>query len=168
MKSFIDYLSESKKSWKFKVKTIHELTDEQSDRIEKHLMKYDSKGLGAVKKTILQSTLRDFPSHKGYEVYMYEFETNLPVSGFQVKNEIQNMLGLQDGVFKIKGEHEPEDDMLEESSEYDMEKNDSKLNDSDYSEADKVKTDDYYGDKYNTSFVQELLKLRKEKDKDNE
>jgi DNA topoisomerase VI subunit A len=58
--------------------------------------------------------------------------------------------------------------MLEESSEYDMEKNDSKLNDSDYSEADKVKTDDYYGDKYNTSFVQELLKLRKEKEKDNE
>ena len=78
------------------------------------------------------------------------------------------MLGLADGVFKIKGEHEQDIDMLEESSEYDMEKSDSKLNDSDYSEADKVKTDDYYGDKYNTSFVQELLKLRKEKEKDNE
>lgn len=168
MKSFLDYLSESKQTWKFKVKTIHELTDNQCDRIEKHLMKYDSTGLSAAKKTILQSTPKDFPSHKGYEVFMYEFETNLPVSGHQVKNEIQNMLGLADGVFKIKGEHEQDMDMLEESSEYDMEKSDSKLNDSDYSEADKVKTDDYYGDKYNTSFVQELLKLRKEKEKDNE
>ena len=116
MKSFLDYLSESKQTWKFKVKTIHELTDNQCDRIEKHLMKYDSTGLSAAKKTILQSTPKDFPSHKGYEVFMYEFETNLPVSGHQVKNEIQNMLGLADGVFKIKGEHEQDMDMLEESS----------------------------------------------------
>ena len=63
MKTFKDYLTESSKSWKFKIKTVHELTDEQADRIEKHLTKYDSKGLGAVKKTILQSSPRDFPSH---------------------------------------------------------------------------------------------------------
>ena len=68
MKTFKEYLTESKKSWKFKIKTVHELTDEQCDRIEKHLTKYDSTGLGAVKKTILQSAPRDFPNHKGYEV----------------------------------------------------------------------------------------------------
>ena len=70
-KLFSQYLNESKKSWKFCIKTVHDLTDEQCDRIEKHLGKYDSKGLGAAKKTILQSAPRDFPNHKGYEVFTH-------------------------------------------------------------------------------------------------
>lgn len=162
MKSFTQYLTEAKKSWKFKIKTIHELSDDDCDRIERHLIKYDSNGLSAVKKTMLQSTPVDFPNHKGYEVYMYEFETNLPVSGFQIKNEIQNMLGLRDGVFKIKGEHEPDDEPVEQKDVK------SVLEDGEYSEAEKVDSEEYYGDKYNTSFVQELLKLRKSKENNNE
>lgn len=162
MKSFKHYLQESKKSWKFKIKTIHELTDDQADRIEKHLMKYDSKGLGAAKKTMLQSVPRDFPQHKGYEVFTYEFETNLSVSGYQVQTEIQNMLGLRDGVFKVKGEHEVDDDEVKQT---DVE---SILADADYKEAEKVNSEDFYGDKFNTSFVQELLKLRQQKEKDSE
>lgn len=162
MKSFTQYLQESKQSWKFKIKTIHPLTDEQSDRIEKHLMKYDSNGLGAEKKTMLQSTPRDFPNHRGYEVYTYEFETNLPVSGHQIKIEIGNMLGLNETTFKIKGDHEIDvDDHEEKEAE-------SVLADAEYSEAEKVNSEEYYGDKFNTSFVQELLKLRKDKEKDSE
>ena len=94
MKTFKEYLTESKKSWKFKIKTVHELTDEQCDRIEKHLTKYDSTGLGAVKKTILQSAPRDFPNHKGYEVFTYEFETDRVASGWQIQNDIRNMKNI--------------------------------------------------------------------------
>lgn len=162
MKPFTAYLNESKQSWKFYIKTIHELSDTQSDRIEKHLMKYDSTGLGAAKKSILQSRPKDFPNHRGYEVFMYEFTTNLPVSSYQVQNEIRNMLGLSDGVFKVRGEHEIDEDIQEDKDA------ESLLADEDYSEADKVKGEDYYGEKYNTSFVKELLKLRKDKEKDNE
>lgn len=162
MKTFTAYLNESKQSWKFYIKTIHELSDVQSDRIEKHLMKYDSTGLGAAKKSILQAQPKDFPNHRGYEVYMYEFTTNLPVSSYQVQNEIRNMLGLSDGVFKVRGEHEIDEDIQEDKDA------ESLLADEDYSEADKVKGEDYYGEKYNTSFVKELLKLRKDKEKDNE
>ena len=89
-------LQESKQTWKFKIQTINQLSDEDCDRIEKHLMKYDSKGLGAEKKTMLQSTPRDF-ALRGYEVFTYEFETALPVSN-QIKIEIGNMLGLSDTV----------------------------------------------------------------------
>lgn len=162
MKSFTQYLTESKKSWKFKIKTIHELSDTQCDRIEAHLVKYDSKGLGAIKKSMLQSTPRDFPSHRGYEVYTYEFTTNLVASGFQIQNEIQSMLGLRDGVLKVKSEHEPDSDIKE------VKETESVLADEKYSEAEKVDSEEFYGDKYNTTFVQELLKLRKNKEKDNE
>jgi len=40
------------------------------------------------------------------------------------------------------------------------------LEDGDYSEAEKIKAEDYYGDKYNSKFVQELLSLRKDKEKE--
>lgn len=161
MKSFKTFLNESKKTWKFKIKTIHELTDDQCDRIDRHLMKYNSSGLSAVKKTMLQSSPIDFPTHKGYEVYIYNIETTLPVSGFQIKTEIQNMLGLSDGTFKVKGEHEIDGPVEQKDVK-------SVLEDGEYSEAEKIDSEDFYGDKYNTKFVQELLKLRKNKEKDNE
>jgi hypothetical protein len=161
MKSYTQYLAESKKTWKFCIKTIHQLTDDQCDRIEKHLIKYDSTGLGAEKKTILQSTPRDFPQHRGYEVYMYEFETNLIATGNQIANEINSLYGLSANVLKVKSEHEPDEDVVEE-------KNDSLLADPDYKEAEDVNSDEHHGDKYNTSFLEELAKLRKEKEKDNE
>jgi|TARA_B110000908_G_C10240577_1_gene445845 hypothetical protein len=163
MKSYTQYLTENKKSWKFKVKTIHELTDEQCDRIEKHLGKYDSKGLGAARKTILQSAPRDFPQHRGYEVFTYDFETNLIASGWELANGIRNMLGLADGTLKIKGENEPDDNIEADGTEVK-----SILEDPDYDEANKVEAKDHYGDEYNTSFIKELLKLKKQKEKGNE
>ena len=42
----------------------------------------------------------------------------------------------------------------------------SVLEDGDYSEAEKVNAEDYFGDKYNTKFVQELLSLRKDKEEE--
>jgi len=72
------------------------------------------------------------------------------------------MLGLAQGTLLVKGEHEIDaDEPVEESDK-------SILQDEEYSEAEEVNSEELYGDKYNTSFVQELLKLRKEKEKDNE
>ena len=164
-KLFSTYLAESKKSWKFCIKTVHELTDDQCDRIEKHLGKYDSKGLGAAKKTILQSAPRDFPNHKGYEVFTHDFETNIVASGWQIQNDIRNMLGLTDGVLKVKGEHEP-DEMIPPMSE----RVESVLAQAEYTKDEKagIKAEDHYGDEYNSSFIKELMKIKKEKEKGNE
>jgi len=163
-KLFSTYLNESKKSWKFSIKTIHDLSDEQCDRIEKHLGKYDSKGLGAAKKTILQSAPRDFPSHKGYEVYSHDFETNLIASGWQIQNDIRNMLGLTDGVLKVKGEHEP-DARTGRTKRLESQVGTSTK---EYKDAEKVNHAEHYGDEYNKSFIKELMKVKKEKEKGNE
>jgi len=160
MKTFTKYLNESKKTWKFTIKTIHDLTNLQCDRIEKHLGKYDSSGLGAAKKTILQSAPRDFPSHKGYEVFTHDFETNIIASGWQIQNDIRNMLGLTDGVLKVIGEHEPKESIpLGKQKEVA-----SVLADAEYKEAEKVDHTKHYGDEYNTSFIKELMKVKKAKE----
>ena len=62
---------------------------------------------------------------------------------------------------KVRGAHEQEDIQPDKEAK-------SVLEDDEYSDVEKVNTDDFYGDKYNTSFVQELLKLRKEKEKSND
>lgn len=160
MKSFKTYLQESKQTYKYKIKAAKELSSDDIDRIERHLLKYDVQKVSAPKKLMLQSTPVDFPHLRGYEIYVMEFETSIVASGFQIQIEIQNMLGLNDGLLKVRAAHEP--DEHEESD------GESVLADPEYKDAEKVKVDDYFGDKYNTSFVQELLKLRKDKEKDNE
>ena len=161
MKSLTQYLRESKQSWSWKIKMAKEPTDRDMERIERHLLKYDVQKVSAPKKLMLQSTPIDFPNLRGYEIFVIEFETNILASGFQIQTEIQNMLGLNDGILKVKGAHEPDEKVEQKEVE-------SLLADADYKDAEKVNGEDHYGDKFNNSFVQELLKLRKNKEKDNE
>lgn len=165
MKSFKQYLQESKQTYTFRIKLAKELSNEELDRIERHLLKYDVQKFGAPKKLMLQSAPYDFPQLRGYEIHVVEFTTARPASAYQIQTEIQNLIGISDGFMKVRSDQEP----LEKAElEAEGENSGSLLEDSDYTEADKVNAEDYYGDKYNTKFVQELLKLRKEKEKDNE
>ena len=167
MKSFKNYLQESKQSYKYRIKFANPVSDEDMDRIEKHLLKYDVKTVSAPKKLMLQSTPYDFPTLKGYEVHVVEFTTERPASAYQIQEEIKNLTGSSDGYMKVRAEHEPLEH--EQQDEFAAKANETitLLADEDYSEADKINSEDYYGDKYNTKFVQELLALRKNKEKDN-
>tara|TARA_R110001592_G_scaffold326543_1_gene607367 strand:+ start:3388 stop:3900 length:513 start_codon:yes stop_codon:yes gene_type:complete len=168
MKSYKEYLKESKQSYKFRVKLAQELSDEQIDKIERHLGKYDVKSVSAPKKLMLQSTPYDFPTLRGYEIIVMEFETDRVASAYQIQVELSNLLGLGEGLMKVRSEHEP----LEKQEQSAMETkgvdkgSESLLADGDYSETTKIDGEDYYGDKYNTKFVQELLALRKTKEKE--
>jgi len=167
MKSFKDYLTESKQSYKFRIKMAVEPSNEQVDKIERHLQKYDiESGVSAPKKLMLQSAPYDFPQLRGYEIYVMEFSTARPVSAYQVGIELQNIIGLGDGMLKVRSEHEPLEKQEMEADGVDDEGRPALLADGEYSEAEKIDGADYYGDKFNTSFVQELLKLRKDKEKE--
>ena len=167
MKSFKQYLAESKKSYGFRVKLAQEPTDEQIEKIENHLAKYDLEGgVGAPKKLMLQSAPYDFPQLRGYEIYVMEFKTSRTVSAYQLGIELQNLLGIGDGHMKVRSDQEPLEQREMEADGVDDEGRPVLLGDDDYSEAEKIDGADYYGDKYNTSFVQELLKLRKDKERE--
>jgi hypothetical protein len=165
MKSFKQYLAESKQSYNYRIKLAKELSNEELDRIERHLVKYDVQKFSAPKKLMLQSTPYDFPQLRGYEIFVVEFTTNIPASAYQIQTEIQNLIGISDGFMKVRSDMEP----LEKQEQAELAGADdavSLLADENYSEAEDVNADDYYGDKYNTSFVQELLELRKDKEKE--
>ena len=162
MKSLQQYLAESAKTYTFRIKCAKELSSDDLTRIENHLVKYDVTKVSAPKKMMLQSTPYDFPQLRGYEIYSIEFTTNLPASAYQIQTEIGNLIGIGASFLKVRSDQEPlEEEMSDEDAG-------SLLEDDTYSEAEKVDGEDYYGDKYNTSFVKELLKLRKDKEKKND
>lgn len=166
MKSFKQYLAESKQTYHYRIKLAKELTNEELDRIERHLVKYDVQKFSAPKKLMLQSTPYDFPQLRGYEIYVAEFTTNIPASAYQIQTEIQNLIGISDGFMKVRSDMEPLEKQEQAELAGDKGEAESLLADDKYSEAESVNADDYYGEKYNTKFVQELLALRKEKDKE--
>ena len=163
MKSFTEYLTESKNTYTFRIKLAKELSGDDLSRIENHLAKYDVQKVSSPTKLMLQSVPYDFPQLRGYEIFVIEFETNLPASAYQIQTEIQTLLGISDGFMKVRSDQEPlekQEQALSDDAEVA-----SLLADNTYSEAEKINPDDYFGDKYNTSFVQELLKLKKDQEK---
>jgi hypothetical protein len=167
MKSFTEYLTESKKTYTFRIKLAKEISGDDVTRIENHLAKYDVQKVSAPTKLMLQSVPYDFPQLRGYEIFVIEFETNLLASAYQIQTEIQTLLGISDGFMKVRSDQEPleqrEQSLLNDNS--DDKESTSLLADGTYSEAEDVNAEDFFGDKYNTSFVQELLKLRKDQEK---
>lgn len=160
MKTFKEYLTESKREYTFRIKLINEIDNESVDRIERHLAKYEVKTVQAPKRLMLQSAPYDFPQARGHEVHVIEFVTERPVSAYQIQTEIQNLLGLSDGAMKVRSDMEPLEQQ-EQAETNDKDPASSILEDGEYSEADKINGEDYYGDKYNTKFVKELLAMRK-------
>jgi hypothetical protein len=161
MKSFKQYLKENQATYTFRIKSAKELTDDELTKIENHLAKYDVQTFSSPKKLMLQTTPYDFPQLRGYEIYVIEFTTSLPASAYQIQTEITNMIAITDGFLKVRSDQEPLEKREQEILDaVDGEKG-SLLGDSTYGEADDVNGEDYYGDKYNTTFTQELLKMRK-------
>ncbi len=160
MKTYKEYLTESNREYTFRIKLINEIDNESVDRIERHLAKYDVKSVQAPKRLMLQSAPYDFPQARGHEVHVIEFVTERPASAYQIQTEIQNLLGLSDGAMKVRSDMEPLEQQ-EQAETNDKEQASSILEDGDYSEAEKINGEDFYGDKYNSKFVKELLAMRK-------
>ena len=88
MKSLKQYLAESEKSYKFRLRSINEISDEHMDRIESHMKKYNMESMSAFKKTIMQSKPRGFGDVGPNEVYISDMELKLPATPIALQEEI--------------------------------------------------------------------------------
>ncbi len=80
MKSLKQYLAESEKTYKFRLRSINEISDEHMDKIESHMKKYNMESMSAFKKTIMQSKPRGFGDVGPNEVYISDMELKLPAT----------------------------------------------------------------------------------------
>jgi hypothetical protein len=160
MKTFKEYLSESKKQYDFRVKVAGDFTTEQEDSLKTLLGRYNLSGFKKTAKTPIQELPLDFPQVKNCEVSIYEVSVDYPVTQYELTEYLTAELGVnkQNLVVRTPGEPTEEYQTPVEPREGAL------LDDPDYKESPDAQFEDYYGDKYNTGFVKELndiLKLQR-------
>lgn len=167
MKRLHHYLMESQKTYEFRMKTVIELSNEQLDKLETHLRKYEAYDIETPKRTIMQSAPLDFYNKGACEVYIIDFKTKLPVSPQILINELVSKMGIGEGDIRIRNRAEPAEELDELHREAHKEgadqikKKKALLLDPEYKEIKNPKADDYHGEKHKTKFMRELEKARK-------
>ena len=162
MKRLSAYLAESARTHEFRLKTICELTDEQLDKLETHLRKYEAYDIDAPVKTIMQKRPLDFYNVGPSEVYFLDFKTKLPLSPFVLVGELCALLGINEREIRVRNANEPGEiqDREHQESETDKKKYKPRLTDEKYSEYKDAKSTDYHGEKHLTKFLRDLKKQK--------
>jgi hypothetical protein len=157
MKSFKEYLSESKKQYDFRVKVAGDFTTEQEGSLKNALSKWSLSGFKKLAKTPIQSLPLDFPQIKNCEVSIYEVTLDYPTTQQELTEYLTQEVGVSKQNLVVRRPGEPS----EEYQEPKQDREGALLNDPNYKESPNAQFEDFYGDKYNSGFVKELNDLLK-------
>lgn len=164
MKTFKEYLTESKKTYNFKIKVAGEIPEDFEDQLKNKLNRCKVVTFEKMKTTPVQQVPLDFPNLSNKEVTIYEVVTEYPITSPEITKDIKD-LGLSEECFRVRGSMEPTE--IEQSSTGDDFKQlDALLLDSNYKETTNAKHKDYFGDDFNKAFLKELTKTSKERNKE--
>ncbi len=162
MSTFKDYLTESAKSYDYKIKVAGEVADDFASKLESALAKFEVANMSAGKKTPIMTLPLDFPALSNEQVTIFDVTTNYPASSNVMKEYLSDILRVPATHIVVRKPGEPteqyQDDMqVAQNSEY---KN--KLLSLDYQDAPKVKGEDFHSTQANMSLLKELLKDRED------
>lgn len=163
MKSFTEYLTESKKQYDFRIKIAGEMSADKEEDMKRLLGRFTNENtLTGFKKskTPIQAVPLDFPQVKNCEVNIYEVTLDFPTTQYELTEYLAAELGIGKQNLVVRSPFEPS----EEYQNIEPKREGALLNDSEYKEAPNAQFENFYGDKYNTGFVKELndiLKLQR-------
>jgi hypothetical protein len=164
MSMFKDYLTESAKSYDYKVKVAGDISDDFASRMETALQKFEVAKLSSGKKTPIMTLPLDFPALSNESVTIFDVTTNYPVAPSVMKEYLADYMNMNSSLIVVRKPGEPTEEyqadmQIGQKSEYA-----NKLLDVEMKDAPKVKAEEHFGDKYNMSLMRELLKSKKDKD----
>jgi hypothetical protein len=159
MKSFIEYLRESKeeKKYSFKIKIAGDLPENCEDVMETALQKYQIAKFTKTKTTPIQAKLQDFPKMENAQVTVFDVDLEYPTTSQVLVNYMAEQTGLSLDCIRVRSPLE------EAEAELNLEHSDEK-------DGKAVLTQDYtkennqgmVGDKGVSNFLKELAKTRKD------
>ncbi|AXH72761.1 MAG: hypothetical protein [Caudoviricetes sp.] len=164
MKSFYAYLSETEKTYSYRMRTIVQLSETDIKKIKTILSKYDVCYFDGPRETIMQESPIDFPAYNMVNVHIIDFKTKIPASCYMIQEQIRKSLSINNSQIIIRGENDPTE-LQELSDEYnDLETSIGKplLSTSpvyDEYNYDFDKDVQYYGDEYNQKLLTYLAAL---------
>lgn len=107
MKSFAEYLTESKKTYAFKIGVAGALPEGFQQRLEMGLKKYDVAKLSTGKKTPIQERPLDFPNLQNTEVTYFETELNYPTTAQVLQEYLSQLCGVSRSNIIVRNPNEP-------------------------------------------------------------
>lgn len=163
MKTFKEYLSESKKVYSFKVKVAGELPEGFSDKLKATLESHTVATFENMGTTPIQKLPLDFPQKTNCEVTVFDIVVEYPITAPELAVKVK-ALGLAEDNFRVRGSSEPSEveQILLQTEPSDK----ALLDDPNYKEAGKVKVKDYFGADFNKSFLKDLEKAAKARKKE--
>lgn len=164
MKSLKEYITESldKKKYLFKIKVAGDLTEDFEAKLKTLLEKYSVENFTKNSTTPIQSLPLDFPSLRNQQVTIYDTTLQYPATQYELHEYICNNMGMYADKIVVRSPFDP-------TEAYQTESDGPKgalLSDPNYKELPKIKTDDYYGTKYNQNMLKELAKESKARNKE--
>jgi hypothetical protein len=162
MSTFKDYLTESTKSYDYKIKVAGNLDSDFASKLESALAKFELANISAGKKTPIMTMPLDFPRLSNEEVTIYDVTTNYPESPRVMHEYLSDLLRIPMTHIVVKKPGEPSEEYQDEMQDMKKSEYANKLHDIEYKDAPKVNAEDYHSTQANMSLLKELLKDRTE------
>src|SRR6056300_553074 len=162
MSTFKDYLTESAKSYDYKIKIAGAKKDIDVNALETALQKFDLASMSAGKTTPIMTLPLDFPALSNEQVTIFDVTTNYPESPRVMHEYLSDLLRIPMTHMVVRKPGEPTEEyqadmQIGQKSEYA-----NKLMDIEMKDAPKVKAEEHFGDKYNMGLLKELMKTKSE------
>ena len=109
MKKFADYLTESKKTYEFKIGIAGDRPDGCEDMIETGLQKFGITKMSAGKKTPIQERPLDFPQLENTEVHYYEVELTYPTTVQVLQEYLGSVCSVPQSHIIVRNPNEPQE-----------------------------------------------------------
>ena len=160
MSTFAKYLTESTKTYEYKVKIAGDIEKDFSTRLETALQKFEIAKMSAGKKTPIQSLPLDFPAISNESVTIYDVTTNYPASVREMHEYLADYMRIPVAHIVVRKPGEPTEEYQETIANATKSEYKNKLQDIEYKDAPAVKHEEQFGNQYNMSLLKELLKDR--------
>ena len=160
MKTFRDYLTESKKVYSFKVKLSGEVPENFIENLKTSLEQHEVVTLEKMA-TPVEETSVEFSQHGATEITTFDLVLQYPITAPEIGSYLKSM-GINEEYFRVRGSMEP--------SEIDQrivrDEAGALLDDPNYKEEARIKHKDYFGVDFNKDFLKQLAKESKERKKE--
>ena len=160
MSTFQDYLTESTKSYDYKIKIAGEPKDIDKNALETALQKFDLASMSAGKSTPIMTLPLDFPRLSNEQVTIFDVTTNYPESPRVMHEYLSDLLRIPMTHIVVKKPGEPSEEYQDEMQVAKKSEYATKLQDIEMKDAPKVNPDEHTGTTYNMGLLKELLKDR--------
>ena len=110
MRSFKDILTESKKTYEFKIGVAGPLPEGFEDRMETALKKFNVSNMTSGKKTPIQERPLDFPQLQNMEVTYFELAVEYPTTSQVLQEYVGNCCGVHQSYIIVRNANDPREE----------------------------------------------------------